>query len=212
MTQTPRERLNKLLELAGKGPAGRAALLSELADLLLDWPVDYAQAMRAPFEALFEKTAREADELTRARLAQRLNGHEELPVTLLNEFYFDAPPGLRARILSLNEATDGEARECAGVDGSDLVEAARTMNGAFVGKFASALSLPGAVAKEILTDASGQSLAVACRGAGLDRAAFSAIALLTAPELGCDRLSHFDAVPQTGAERLLDFWRGRQGG
>ena len=175
MAQTPRERLNNLLELAAKGPAGRAALLSELADLLFDWPADYALAMRAPFEALFEKTAREADELTRARPAQRLVGHEELPVSLLNEFYFDAPGGLRARILSRNEAVDAQARTSARVDGPALVEAARTMNGAFATKFASTLSLPGAVAQEILTDTSGQSLAVACKGAGLDRAAFSAI-------------------------------------
>ena len=210
MAQTPRERLNKLLELAAKGPAGRTALLSELADLLLDWPANYAQAMRGPFEALFEKTAREADGLTRARLAARLEGHEELAVSILNEFYFDAPSGLRIRILSRNEAIDSDARECRRVDGPALVEAARTMNGAFAAQFAATLSLPGTIAKEILTDESGQSLAVACKGAGLDRAAFSAIALLTAPELGCERLSHFDAVPQAGAERLLDFWRGRQ--
>jgi hypothetical protein len=131
-------------------------------------------------------------------------------VSLLNEFYFDAPSGLRARILSRNEAVDGGARECESVDGPALVEAARTINGAFAARFASTLSVPATIAKEILTDASGQSLAVACKGAGLDRAAFSAIALLTAPELGCERLSHFDAVPRTGAERLLDFWRGRQ--
>ncbi len=212
MGQAPRERLNKLLELAARGPVGRAALLNELADLLLHWPADYAQAMRGPFEALFEKTAREADGLTRARLAQRLEGHGDLPVALLNEFYFDAPSSLRARILSRNAAMDGEAGERAGVDGPALVEAARTMNGAFAAKFAATLSLPGAIAKEIFTDASGQSLAVACKGAGLDRAAFSAIALLTGPELGCERLSHFDSIPQTGAERLLDFWRGRQGG
>ena len=103
--------------------------------------------MRGPFEALFEKTAREADELTRARLAQRLEGHDELPVSILNEFYFDVPSGLRARILSLNEAVDGEARESAGADGPALVEAARTMNGAFAARFASTLSLPGAIAR-----------------------------------------------------------------
>ncbi|MEI9932846.1 MAG: hypothetical protein WDM89_20495 [Rhizomicrobium sp.] len=61
MAQTPRERLNYLVELAAQGSAGRAALLNELADLLLDWPKDWAQAMRTPFEALLEKTAREVD-------------------------------------------------------------------------------------------------------------------------------------------------------
>src|SRR5665213_3107196 len=74
MAQAPRERLNHLLELAAQGPAGRAALLGELADLLLDWPADYALAMRAPFEALFEKTAREVDAQTRVDVARRLEG------------------------------------------------------------------------------------------------------------------------------------------
>jgi hypothetical protein len=209
MAQAPRERLNRLLDLAARGPVGRAALLGELADLLLDWPADYAVAMRGPFEALFEKTAREVDAATRAAIAARLDGHEELPVSLLNEFYFEAPIALRARILALNEATDGEFHGVDDVDAAALVEAARTMNGAFADRFASALSLPPAVMTDIFADASGQSLAVACKGARLDRAAFSAIALLTSSDPS--RLAHFDAVPQAGAERLLDFWRARSG-
>jgi hypothetical protein len=209
MAQAPRERLNHLLELAAQGPAGRAALLGDLADLLLDWPADYALAMRAPFEALFEKTAREADSAARANVAARLEGHEDLPVSVLNEFFFDAPDELRTRILARNEALDADGMEPGHVDTPGLVEAARTMNGAFVDVFASTLSLPLSIAQEILTDASGQSLAIACKGAGLDRAAFSAIALLTAGRTDAARLRHFDAIPTTGAERLLDFWRGR---
>jgi hypothetical protein len=207
MAQTSRERLNHLLELAAQGPTGRAALLGELADLLLDWPADYAIAMRAPFEALFEKTAREADAPSRAAIAARLDGHEELPVSLLNEFYFDAPDELRARILARNEALESEDRAAGEIDGAALVEAARTLNGAFKDRFAHMLALHDTVARAILGDASGQSLAVACKGAGLDRAAFSAIVLLTSHDPA--RLSHFDAVPQAGAERMLDFWRGR---
>jgi hypothetical protein len=210
MAQAPRERLNHLLELAAQGPAGRTALLGELADLLLDWPADYALAMRAPFEALFEKTARDADPKTRAVIAGRLEGHQELPVSLLNEFFLDAPCELRTSILARNEMLETEIAGTAHVDAPGLVEAARTMNGAFVDVFATTLSLPPAIAREILRDASGQSLAVACRGAGLDRAAFSAIALLTAPDAAAERLFDFDAVPKAGAERLLDFWRGRQ--
>jgi hypothetical protein len=209
MSQAPRERLNRLLDLASRGLEGRAALLDELADLLLDWPADYAVAMRAPFEALFEKTAREADARTRATVARRLDGHDELPVSLLNEFYFEAPAGMRARILALNEALDADAHFADAVDATSLVEAARTMNGAFAGAFAGTLSLPPAIAKEILADTSGQSLAVACSGAGLDRAAFSAIALLTSARPDPSRLTHFDTIPKAGAERLLDFWRGR---
>ena len=184
----------------------------ELADLLLDWPADYAQAMRAPFEALFEKTAREADERRVPGSHSALKGTTNFPSRSSTNSISMRPAACApasCRGTRRWTARRGNARS---VDGPALVEAARTMNGAFAARFASTLSLPGAIAREILTDASGQSLAVACKGAGLDRAAFSAIALLTAPELGCERLCHFDAVPQTGAERLLDFWRGRQGG
>jgi hypothetical protein len=83
------------------------------------------------------------------------------------------------------------------------------MNGAFVDMFAWSLSLPSGIARDILADASGQPLAVACKGAGLDRAAFSAIALLGTQAPDAAKLSHFDAVPQSGAERLLAFWQGR---
>jgi hypothetical protein len=209
MAQAPRERLNHLLELAAQGPAGRVALLGELADLLLDWPADYALAMRAPFEALLEKTAREVDAQTRVDVAKRLEGHDELPVAVLNEFFLEAPCGLRARILAMNDVQDGTGESIA-VDAPALLEAARTMNGAFAGAFARTLSLPEATAKEILRDATGQSLAVVCKGTGLDRATFSAIALLVARDGDiAARLRAFDQVPQTGAERLTGFWRAR---
>jgi len=210
MAQAPRERLNHLLDLAAQGPAGRAALLNELADLLLDWPADYALAMRAPFEALFEKTAREVDAETRMDVARRLEGHDELPVAVLNEFFLDAPHGLRARILALNDVLDAEANAYIAVDAAKLIDAARTMNGTFSGIFAQMLALPAATARDILGDASGESLAVACKGAGLDRATFSAIALLVSREGDiAARLSAFDQVPQSAAERLTGFWRTR---
>jgi hypothetical protein len=211
MAQAPRERLNHLLELAAQGPAGRAALLGDLADLLLDWPADWARAMRAPFETLLEKTAREVDARTRTDVARRLEGHDELPVTVLNEFFLEAPQGMRARILALNDVMDADAGGAVTVDAAQLIDAARTMNGTFAAAFAKLLSLPDATAKDILGDPSGESLAVACKGAGLDRATFSAIAVLAAR--GGDvaaRLSAFDQVPQTAAERLTGFWRTRR--
>ena len=58
---TPKERLSHLLELASQGPEQRAALAGEVADMLLDWPMQYPLAMRATFEALLEKIAREMD-------------------------------------------------------------------------------------------------------------------------------------------------------
>lgn len=210
MTQAPRERLNHLLELAAQGPAGRVALLNDLADLLLDWPADYAQAMRAPFEVLLEKTAQEVDAPVRAAIAPRLEGHEELPVSLLNEFFLEAPCGLRARILALNDVMDGDARERITIDAAALIDAARTMNGTFAGAFAKILALSAATAKDVLGDPSGQSLAVACKGSGIDRAAFSALAVLTARDSNAStRLAAFDQVPQGAAERLTGFWRAR---
>jgi hypothetical protein len=208
MAQAPRERLNHLLDLAVQGPAGRAALLGELADLLLDWPADYALAMRAPFEALMEKTAREVDAQTRMDVARRLEGRDELPVAVLNEFFLEAPHGLRARILALNDVLDTDESDAAAVDAAQLIDAARSLNGTFSGAFAQMLSLPEATAKEILGDPSGECLAVACKGVGLDRATFSAITLLVAHGGNiAARLAAFDTVPQTAAERLTGFWR-----
>jgi hypothetical protein len=208
MTATPssRERLGRLLELAAGGGEARTALLGELADLLLDWPADYAQAMRAPFEALFEKTAREACAATRAELAARLAGHTELPVALLNEFFLDASQPMRANILKRNDARDDAMPGKLRADAAQLVAAARrTMNGAFADAFASALSLPVGMARTILRDS--QAAAIACKSAGLDRAAYSAIALLTGTDPAC--LAEYDAIPQAGAERLTQFWRER---
>src|ERR1700742_1575140 len=140
MAQAPRERLNHLLELAAQGPAGRIALLNDLADLLLDWPADWARAMRAPFETLLEKTAREVDAATRATLAARFEGHDELPVSLLNEFFLEAPQGLRARILALNDVMDAEHTEAVSIDAAQLIDAARTLNGTFSSAFAKMMS------------------------------------------------------------------------
>ena len=200
-----RDRLNHLLELAAEGPAGRAALLGDLADLLLDWPQDYAQAMRAPFEALLEKTAREADAAARAALAERIAADGALPTDLLNEIFFDASREARARILKRNAALDGEAAPL-GVDSHALVAAARrALNGGFARIFAEALSLPRATAERILADP--ECLAIACKGAGLDRAAYSAIALLSA-----GALADFEAIPEAGARRLSQFWQTRTQG
>ena len=68
------------------------------------------------------------------------------------------------------------------------------------------------MAEQILEDETGAALAVACKGANMDRAAFSALALLTRP--GRDRahafavLDAFDNVPTSEATRVLRGWRG----
>ncbi|MBV8977834.1 MAG: hypothetical protein JO261_00570 [Alphaproteobacteria bacterium] len=205
-TASSRERLNRLLDLASRGPGAAATLLDELADLLLDWPIDYAQAMRGPFEALLEKTAREADAPARARLLTRIAGRPELPLSLCNTFFLDAEAEARMRILERNAALDGDEPACR-VDACGLVTAARkTMNGAFVPLFASALSLPGDLAARILADR--HALAIAAKGAGLDRAAYSALALLTGADAAS--LGVYDEIPERGAAGLMRFWRANQ--
>ncbi len=65
------------------------------------------------------------------------------------------------------------------------------------------LALPEPTATDILADISGQSLAVACKGSGLDRATFSALAVLTARNGNAAvRLDAFDQVPQGAADAL----------
>src|ERR1700679_4265256 len=199
-----RERLGFLLDLAAQGAAGRAALLDELAALLVDWPADYAQAMRGPFEALFEKTAREAAPALRASLAERLVDHDELPIALLNEFFLDASPATRARILKRNAALDESETPPHRADACALVAAARrSLNGAFAQAFAQSLSLPPALAPAILADA--QAMAIACKGTGIGRAAYSAVALLNGRDL-----AEYEDIPPAAAERLACFWRERR--
>src|ERR1700754_3687223 len=53
------QKLSHLLQLADQGPALRAALAEEVAELLAAWPSDYPENMRSICEALLAK-AREA--------------------------------------------------------------------------------------------------------------------------------------------------------
>jgi hypothetical protein len=176
------QRLSHLLQLADQGPALRAALAEEVAELLTHWPADYPDSMRAVCEALLAKAAGDVDPDTRARLRVQL--------------YSD--PELAHRILP---------REYAG---QMLVEAARR-GGDLTTALAENLGVDVRVAAQILADDSGATLAVACKGANLDRASFSALALLARP--GRDRdhafavLDAFDTVPVSEATRVLRGWR-----
>jgi hypothetical protein len=179
------QKLSHLLQLADQGPALRAALAEEVAELLLHWPVDYPDSMKGVCEALLAKAARDVDPPTRARLRVQLY----------------ADPDLAYRVLG--------ARETAG---QSLVEAARL--GGLEEALASSLGVDASLAKQILDDETGATLAVACKGANLDRAAFSALALLARP--GRDRthafavLDAFDTVPASEAGRVLRGWREGQ--
>ena len=205
-----KERLIHLLELAEEGPARRAALAGELADLLLDWPPDCPEAMRAPVVALLERTLRETDDGTRAKLATRLSGRGELPLDLVNELYLSAPARVRREILLRNELAGGGACDTAATDAAALVAVARDARVRdFIERLSSAFGIEQGTVETILSDVSGEALAVLCKGAHLDRAAFSALALLQGADADDTnkRLSAFDTVPQHAAERLTCYWQ-----
>ena len=178
-------KLFHLLQLADQGPALRAALAEEVAELLVNWPPDYPASMRSACEALLAKAAHDVDEATRARLRVQL--------------YSD--PELASRVLPRESATQG------------LIETAR-QGGDLAGPLAAQLGVNGKTAAQILDDETGVALAVACKGAGLDRAAFSALVLIARP--GRDRshayavLDAFDSVPAGEASRVLRNWRDGQ--
>jgi hypothetical protein len=172
---------------------------------VLDWPADYPEAMRDPVLALLERAARECDEAARSQIAARMGGHSELPLNLLNELYLAAPAPLRREILMRNELESGDDAADAAVDGETLLLVARNGTRDFAGALSEAAAIPRTTAEAILSDASGEALAVLCRGAGLDRATFSAVAVLRgARELP---LSVFDTVAEHAAHRLLRYWR-----
>jgi Uncharacterised protein conserved in bacteria (DUF2336) len=211
-----KERLPRLIELAGETtPEKLRALAFELSDLLTDWPAHYPTEMREPFEALLEKVLKRLDGTSRQMIAARLARDSGTAVTLLNEFYFDVPAEERAAILARN--AEGDHAPDTTVEGADevrLIAAARNTRGRdFAAAFASFLGVPVSTAERILEDASGNALTVACKGANVRRATYSALALLTVCELRINpgarfmHLQAYDAIPAGGARRLLDHWR-----
>jgi len=177
---TTNPRLANLLELADKGPALRAALAEEAASLLMEWPDDCPTDMRPVFENLLARTAREVDAPTRSRLRVRL--------------YADR--ALCARVLPREDAI------------TPLICAARDGN-AVVSRLAQTLGLDEDRATQILNEDTGEALAIACKGAGLTRAAYSTLALLAFPRDGmAERLSAYDRVATLDAARTLRAWRG----
>ena len=176
------QKLSYLLELADQGPALRAALAEEVAELLTDWPPTYPQSMREICEALLAKAARDIDAATRSRLRVQLYSHPELAQRVL--------PRCSAAQTLIEAARSGK----------DLVPA-----------LATSLGVDRKVAGDILQDESGAKLAVACKGACMDRAAFSAVALLTHPARNRSHafvmLDTFDTMPVSEACRHLRNWQ-----
>jgi uncharacterized protein YcaQ len=179
------DKLSHLLQLADQGPALRAALVEEVAKLLTDWPSDYPDSMRGVCEALLAKAACDVDAATRARLRVQL--------------YSD--PELSHRVLPRQAASQ------------TLVEAARAGTH-LPAALAQSLGVTDKMALQILDDETGAALAVACKGANIDRGAFSALVLLARP--GRDHshafavLDAFDTVPMSEATRVLRGWRESQ--
>jgi hypothetical protein len=205
---TPKERLSHLLELAAHGAGERAALAGEVADLLLDWPVQYPDAMRATFTALLEKIVREMGIACPPELAARFAGREDFPLSLFNAFFFAAPPAMKDEILARNDAL--APADFAGVDADALLRASRTSR-AFAEELARIAELPDAVAAALLSDPSGHGLGVLARATGINRATFSAMAILAGPARSVHEnfamLAVFDAIPENGARHLAAGWR-----
>ncbi len=210
MMPTPKERLSHLLELAAQGAGERAHLADEVADLLLDWPAQYPEGMRATFVALLEKIVREMTGPGRAVLAARFRDRGDFPLSLLNEFFLFAPAPMKDAILMRNDA-EGPI-ECAPVDAEALLHAARTARD-FAAELAQVAGLPLPVAAAMLGDPSARALAALARATGVSRATFSAMALLAGPARSVHEnfamLGVFDGVPQNGARQLVAFWRAR---
>ena len=210
---TAKERLKHFLTLADQGPAQRTKLAGELADFLVDWPDECPLTMREPVLTLLEMTLREADDDTRTCLAARLGGHSELPLELVNEFYLCAPRDVRKTILKRNESESVEAVAQGVSDPARLLAAARDeKSSSFTRAFAGALHVPLYTAAAILADESCEALAAVCKGAKLERALFSALALLKLSGAAvAAQLAAFDAVPQRAAENITAFWQSQNG-
>lgn len=197
-----KERLIQLLGLAAE--RRWSPLARELCDLILYWPADWHDTMRAPVIALFETALREADNETQAVLAGRMAGRADIPLKLMNALYLAAPAPLRREILMRNEL-EGPEPEPFAIDHTAVLAAARARQGDFPGTLARLSAIPRRTLMLVLGDASGEPLAVLCRGMGLDRASFSAIALLRgAPDLP---LGVFDTVAPKAAALLVQAWR-----
>jgi hypothetical protein len=182
MSASASGRLSHLLQLADQGPALRTALAEEVAELLIHWPDDCPHDMRAVCETLLARCARDVDEAAPARLRVQLH----------------AAPDLCSRVLP--RRTPDRL----------LVETARA--GGDVGAaLAGALEVDVATAQDILHDESGARLVIACKAAGLDRAAISALALTLgprrAPEATYTLLDSFDAISPDEARLRLHAWR-----
>ena len=66
------QKLSHLLQLADQGPAMRAALAEEVAELLTAWPADYPDSMKRRLRGAAGQGRHDVDADTRARLRVQL--------------------------------------------------------------------------------------------------------------------------------------------
>lgn len=198
-----RDRLGQLLTLTAE--RRWTPLARELCDLTLYWPPEFPEAMHGPVTALLETSLWECDEDTRRELAARLAGHSDVPLRVMNVLYLGAAAPLRREILMRNELEGDAALDPA--DAEAVLLLARKGARDFAAALSDVTGLPYGVVCAVLGDVSGEALAVLCRGLGLSRAIFSAIALLrvSAPM----PLDVFDSVADRAAASLVHSWRTR---
>jgi hypothetical protein len=172
-------RLVHLLELADKGPALRAALAEEVAEMLTAWPADCPLEMRAPCEKLLAQAGREVDRDARARLRVRLF----------------ADPALAARLLPRD------------LPERALVEAAR--HGDVVAPLARALGLPPETAQHILEDGWALAIAAKAVGLSRAAYSALALLAHPPKNGATLALDAFEQVGAAEAARQLRDWRNK---
>jgi hypothetical protein len=174
--------------------------------------------MRGQIEALLKTVAGELDELTRRSVAERLAACVTTPTSLLNEFFFDASPETKRKILLRNDEPMDPNNEgvCGFPDERLLAEASRAASQVELkNMLAQVFSIPTDICERILADKSGKALAVACKGIRVSRAKFSALAVMAGDGGGDSldacyrRLAAFDEIPEPAATRVLLFWRAK---
>lgn len=198
-----KERFSQLLAMA----AARdwAPLAHALTDLILAWPIDCPAQMRGPMLALLETALRESDDKTLSEIAPRFSGCNDVPLRVLNLLYLAAPAPLRREILMRNTLEPEDIALVPRADEQMILSAARNAGRDFVTVFAAGTGLSRPLAQAVLSDGSGEALAVICRGTGLDRATFSALVLLKAPR--GTPLGAFDTVTPKAAAHLVQEWQ-----
>jgi hypothetical protein len=192
-------------------PEGHRALAFELAHILQNWPNDVPAERRETLALQLENIVLLLDRPTRQDLAIRLGQDASTPLALSAILFFDAPRCVRDAILA-RHAHGAPEPDCEPTadDGLALILAARDYSAtSFAPALARTTGIPPFAANRVLSDVSGECLAILCRGANLPRLVFSTIAVLADASLAAAerKLELFDAVADAPARGLVRSWR-----